>query len=137
MKQKQLFILLILFTFLGCDKDDPVEPENLILGNWELSFISLTMGTSKTDYTPETASLWITLTVNKDNTFSMVIKNPSGTTNDGGTWQESSNRLMIKYNDGRNMDFNYKIENGILTLEGYYEFAQGIFVPAVLRFNKK
>ncbi len=139
MSRKIFFLLIVTFILSiasACNKENPVEPGSELIGQWELSYIHLIMGQDKLSYTPQQANLMIRFSVKNDKTFSLIIINPPGTTNDSGSWSISSNHLLVKYTDGRNMDLIYEVVDNKLVLKGDYEFSPGMKTPAELMFLK-
>ena len=106
------FILLILGSFISCDKNKEENTINLIVGTWEYEESS------------EGFSMTVTLTFNSDNTgvskIEIVYDGIPDTETSNFTYQISGNKLTVN-EDGDISEVTYSISGDKLTIteDGY------------------
>lgn len=108
--------LVVIFAFAACGGGD-----NDITGKWELTEMTVTTNGVEVD-APE-AGMKMTLTIDKDNKFSLTLTPPASSETQGntvtGTYEFEDNKLT--FNDGEGiegMDMPYlELRNGKLVYE--------------------
>ena len=116
-----LMLSLSLLIFSACGDDDPTGPGvDSIVGVWKAvtsttSYGSLTSPDS-TEVTTFGTDIQFTLTINDDNTWSVVFVVFGITESDSGTWSVSGNTLTIKDPDEPDSTSDFSISGDTLTI---------------------
>ncbi|MBI1937658.1 MAG: lipocalin family protein [Ignavibacteriales bacterium] len=133
-----LLALLLLFFTLGCEKEDnPVSPEDQVIGTWVLTKIIYTTPNGTIEFTPEAASISITLVINSDHTFSANVTQDDSTETIVGTWNVENGKVTIESTaDVEPQVMDYSIEGDVLRMTINYTDDTGT-QTVTLVFNKK
>ena len=102
-------------SLTGCSKD----PEDLIIGSWEMTDMTFSMTSSATPdqpwtetFTPENGESYV-LTFKKDGSLTIVNTDADGTTTETGTYDVDDDKLTMTYKDdeGDNATETYTISS--------------------------
>lgn len=142
MISKRLLLLLtllsLLFFTLGCEKEDnPVSPEEQVIGTWVLAKIIYTTPDGTIEFTPDAANISITLVINSDHTFSANVTQEDSTETIVGTWTVVNGKVTIESTaDEEPQVMDYTIDNNVLRMTINYTDETGT-QTVTLVFNKK
>lgn len=133
-----LALLLLIFFTLGCEKeDDPVSPGEQVIGTWVLTKIIYSTPDGTIEFTPEAASISITLVINSDHTFSATVTQDDSTETVVGTWSEENGKVTIESTaEEEPQVMDYTIEGNVLRMTISYTDDTGT-QTVTLVFNKK
>jgi len=119
MKRTKLFTLLLITLIVfasACNKDDnPVSPENDIVGTWVLTKLILP-DYGNMEITPQQAGISATFKMKSDHTFEVTFTDSDGSDTDTGTWSVSNGKITMKSSSGETQTFDYEISGNKLRI---------------------
>jgi len=119
MKRTKLFTLLLITLIVfasACNKDDnPVSPENDIVGTWVLTKLILP-DYGNMEITPQQVGISATFKMKSDHTFEVTFTDADGSDTDTGTWSVSNGKITMKSSSGETQTFDYEISGNKLRI---------------------
>ncbi len=110
------FIITLIIFATACNKDDnPVSPENDMVGTWVLTKIILP-DYGNMEITPEQAGVSVTLKIKSDHTFEITFIDSEGTNTETGTWSVSNGKITIKSSSGETQTLDYEFSGNKLRI---------------------
>ena len=137
--KKILLLLLISICILvvnSCKDDNPVSPEDQLVGTWVLTKLTMTSQGQTIVQTPAEAGVQITLILRSNKTYQMTQTDASGTETDTGTWSSTDKEISVKSSDGTTEVVPYILAGNKLSLTVQIEEG-GIKFPVILEFTKQ
>lgn len=138
------YILLTFFIVLliscSSDKKSSTEPnlsnDQSLVGTWELTKITASIGGQTLVLTPEQAGLSTTAVFKSDGTFESTSTDSDGTSVDTGTWSTANGVLTLNINGEDPETSTYTINGNVATIVSSIPYS-GVDIPATLEFTKK
>ena len=131
-----LFICLSVSFFLThCSEDSTSSNSSGLVGNWELTKMTIEVNGIKMEYTPAQLNYFITLTISDDGTYSITTIDEEGTTNTSGTWTAQGNKLII-VEDGVTQEADYSLSGNKLIIS-FEEENEGEIITITQEFTRK
>ena len=140
MSAKKILILLLISICIlvvnSCKEDNPVSPEDQLVGTWVLTKLTVTRQGQTIVQTPAEAGVQITLILRSNKTFQMTQTDQSGTMTETGTWSSTDKEITAKSSDGSTEVIPYILAGNKLSLTLQIEEG-GIKFPVILEFTKQ
>jgi len=139
--KKILLLLLISICILvvnSCKEDNPVSPEDQLVGTWVLTKLTMTRQGQTIVQTPAEAGVQVTLILSSNKTFQMTKTDQSGTTTDTGTWSSTDKEITVKSSDGTTEVVPYILAGNKLSVTVQIAIEEGgIKSPVIMEFTRQ
>ncbi|MEJ5351161.1 MAG: lipocalin family protein [Melioribacteraceae bacterium] len=136
-----LFLITLLIFTASCNKEDnPVSPENDIVGTWVLTKLILP-DYGNMEINPQQAGISVTFKMKSDHTFEATFTDSEGSETDTGTWSVSNGKITMKSNSGETQTFDYEISGNKLRITLQMDLSEfgmpGVNTRVIMEFTKQ
>lgn len=142
MAAKKIFLLLVISICIlvvnSCKEDNPVSPEDQLVGTWVLTKLTMTSQGQTIVQTPAEAGVQVTLIIRSNKTYQMTQTDQSGTVTETGTWSATDKEISAKSSDGKIEVIPYILAGNKLSLTVQIAIETGgNKFPVIMEFTKQ
>ena len=131
---KYLSVFTLVLFLSNCDKSSTESTVDPLVGIWEQTEMTMTMGTTVVSTVPDDDNNQ-TMIFNEDGTFSYTGEIDGEIDSGNGTWSTNSNKLTM-IEDGETMVMDYSITGDVVTIS-ITDTTDGETVTVEIKFKKQ